>query len=174
VIEHRLLDHEWAADRDVRIVAADVETGEARVFTRSDGVSIVDAVAASCAVPGVWPPVTIGGHRYMDGGVRSSTNADLAAECRVVVILAPIDDVAGIADVTAAADIERLSESAAVTWVRPDAASTSAIGTNPLDPATREPAVRAGRAQGHAIAAEIATAWAATDDSVNGRSGFVG
>ncbi|MGO8728014.1 MAG: patatin-like phospholipase family protein [Streptosporangiaceae bacterium] len=37
---------------------------------------LVDAVAASCAVPGVWPPVTIGGRRYVDGGVRSSDNAD--------------------------------------------------------------------------------------------------
>lgn len=174
VIEHRLLDHEWAAHRDVRIVAADAATGETRVFTRDDGVSIVDAVGASCAVPGVWPPVTIDGHRYIDGGVRSSTNADLTSGCGVVLILAPVDDIAGVADVTVSAAIERLSEVAAVTWVRPDPASTSAIGTNPLDPATRGPAARAGRAQGRSIAAEIKAAWDTTGDRATDRSGFVG
>ena len=159
VIEHRLPDHTWAAHRDVRLVAADAESGDMRVFTRDDGVSLVDAVAASCAVPGVWPPVTIDGRRYIDGGVRSSTNADLAAGCGVVLILAPVDDIAGIADVAVAAAIERLSASAAVTWVRPDAASTAAIGTNPLDPATREPAATAGRAQGRVIAADVSAVW---------------
>ena len=165
VIEHRLPDHTWAAGRDLRIVAADAETGETRVFTRDDGVSIVDAVAASCAVPGVWPPVTIEGHRYIDGGVRSSTNADLAAGCAVILILAPVDDIAGIADATVSAAIQRLSDSAAVTWVRPDEASLAAIGTNPLDPATREPAAKAGRAQGCVIAAEVGAAWATTADT---------
>lgn len=159
VIENRLLDHEWAPDRDVRIVAADAETGVTRVFTREDGVSIVDAVAASCAVPGVWPPVTIAGRRYIDGGVRSSTNADLAAGHGAIVILAPVDDIAGIADPTVSAAIRRLAESAAVLWVRPDEASTAAIGINPLDPATRRPAASAGRAQGRVVAADIAATW---------------
>jgi predicted acylesterase/phospholipase RssA len=37
------------------------------IMDRMSGVSLVDAVAASCAVPGIWPPVTIAGRRYMDG-----------------------------------------------------------------------------------------------------------
>ena len=45
-----------------------------------------------CAVPGVWPPVTIGGARYIDGGVWSLTNADLATGCDRVLVLAPIVD----------------------------------------------------------------------------------
>jgi NTE family protein len=51
-------------------------------FAKDSGVDLVDAVAASCAVPGVWPPVTIDGSRYIDGGVRSGTNADMAARVR--------------------------------------------------------------------------------------------
>ena len=164
VIEHRLPDHEWAPDRDVRVVAADAKSGETRVFTRDQGVSIIDAVAASCAVPGVWPPVTIEDRRYIDGGVRSATNADLAAGCGTIVIVAPMIDIAGIADATAAAAIEQLSRTSAVLWVRPDDASTAAIGANPLDPATREPAATAGRAQGRAIAAEVKATWAADAD----------
>jgi len=164
VIEHRLPDHEWAPDRDVRVVAADAKSGETRVFTRDQGVSIIDAVAASCAVPGVWPPVTIEDRRYIDGGVRSATNADLAAGCGTIVIVAPMIDIAGIADATAAAAIEQLSRTSAVLWVRPDDASTAAIGANPLDPATREPAATAGRAQGRAIAAEVKVIWAAGAD----------
>jgi NTE family protein len=61
-----------------------------RVGRMALAVTLVDAVAASCSVPGVWPPTTIGGRRWIDGGVRSATNADLAAGYERVVVLAPI------------------------------------------------------------------------------------
>ena len=67
------------------------DNGEFVAFEKSSGVSLVDAVAASCAVPGVWPPVTINGRRYIDGGMRSAVNADLAAGYERVVVLAPIN-----------------------------------------------------------------------------------
>jgi predicted acylesterase/phospholipase RssA len=89
VIERRLPSRDWPHQRRLLITAVDAETGEAVVFTRDSGVSLVDAVAASCAVPVVWPPVTIDGHRYIDGGVRSVANADLAAGCERVVVIAP-------------------------------------------------------------------------------------
>ena len=76
-------------DRDLRIPAVDALTGEAVVFTPTSGVALVDAVTASCAVPGVWPPATVNGRRYVDGGVRSSTNVDLATGCDRVVIVTP-------------------------------------------------------------------------------------
>jgi NTE family protein len=157
VIEHRLPVHEWPAGRDVQIVAADAESGEMRVFDGRDGVGLVAAVAASCAVPGVWPPVTIGDRRYIDGGVRSSTNADLAAGADVILVVAPVIDIPGIADPVVVEDFDALA--AAKLWLTPDDASTAAIGTNPLDPATREPAVRAGRAQGRAAAADVRAIW---------------
>jgi len=77
VIASRLPSRDWPA-RPTRLAAVDCESGRLRVFDAQSGVSLIDAVAASCAVPGIWPPVTIDGRRYMDGGVRSSDNADLA------------------------------------------------------------------------------------------------
>src|ERR1700756_82135 len=67
VIGARLPSHKWP-DRDIRIVAVDAMPGDERVFPPADeDVELVDAVAASCAVPGVWPPMTVGGRRYIDG-----------------------------------------------------------------------------------------------------------
>ncbi|BBU21571.1 hypothetical protein MYXE_13600 [Mycobacterium xenopi] len=88
VIAGRLPSHHWP-DRDLRLTAIDIVTGERVVFDRESGVDLVDAVAASCAVPGAWPPVTIGERRYMDGGVASSVNLDIAADCDVAVVLVP-------------------------------------------------------------------------------------
>jgi NTE family protein len=68
VIASRLPVHTWPEHR-LLVVAVDAESGERRVFDRTSGVQLVDAVAASCALPGVWPPVTIDGRRYMDGGM---------------------------------------------------------------------------------------------------------
>ncbi len=63
VIGSRLVGSEWP-DRQLVITAVDAETGEFRTFDRHSGVPLLHAVAASCAVPGVYPPVTIGGRRY--------------------------------------------------------------------------------------------------------------
>ncbi len=59
------------------------------VFDRSSGVELVDAVAASCAVPGAWPPVTIGARRFMDGGVGSTVNMVAVRDCGMAVVLVP-------------------------------------------------------------------------------------
>jgi NTE family protein len=67
VIAARLPAADWP-QRDLRIPAVDAVTGEVVIFTRDSGVTLVDAVAASCAVPGIWPPATIGDRRYVDGG----------------------------------------------------------------------------------------------------------
>jgi NTE family protein len=68
--------------------AVDAESGAFRTFDAGSGVPLVAAVAASCAIPGVFPPVTVGGRRYIDGGVRSGTCADLAAGHDLVVLVA--------------------------------------------------------------------------------------
>src|SRR6478735_6444526 len=67
VIDARLPRPDWG-ERDVRVVAVDADTGEHRVFSREQNVSLADAVMASCAIPMIWPVVAIDGHRYMDGG----------------------------------------------------------------------------------------------------------
>jgi NTE family protein len=88
VIAARLPTADWP-ERDLRIPAVDASTGEVVIFTRGSGVRLVDAVAASCAIPGIWPPVSIGERRYVDGGVRSSTNADLAAGADQILLITP-------------------------------------------------------------------------------------
>jgi NTE family protein len=158
-IEARLPVHTWPRRR-LLIVAVDTETGEEYIMDRESGVSLVDAVAASCAVPGIWPPVTIAGRRYMDGGVRSATNADLARGYDRILILNPLGANAnylGAGLDEEAAALER--EGSQVLVIAPDAASATAIGLNPLDPATREPSALAGRTQGRELAAPVAALW---------------
>jgi len=149
VIESRLPSRDWPV-RPTKLTAVDCVSGELTVFDAASGISLVEAVAASSAVPGIWPPVTIEGRRYMDGGVRSADNADLAEGFARVVVISPLgldsplptfmplrEVLAGLKD-----------GGAAVTLVSPDEASVAAIGTNALDPGTRVPAATAGRAQG--------------------------
>jgi NTE family protein len=154
VIETRLPVHDWPA-RPLLITAVDAQSGEFAVFRAASGVPLVDAVAASCAVPGVWPPVSIGGHRYMDGGLRSAANADLAADADRVLVIAPMTAGGGplvpVADQVAALR----AGGARVALVTPDDASLDAFGSNPLDPTRRAPAARAGRAQAAHVAAEV-------------------
>jgi predicted acylesterase/phospholipase RssA len=87
---------EWP-DQGLWLVAADLDGGGRRVVLDRDGVSglpaaLGTAVMASCAVPGVLPPVRVGGRRLIDGGLRSSTNLDLArgVDADVVIALAPM------------------------------------------------------------------------------------
>lgn len=148
-VESRLPSPQWPARR-LLLVAVDAETGETCVFDRDSGVDLVAAVAASCAVPGIWPPVTISGRRYVDGGIRSSDNADLASGYARIVVLSPLGpDSPFPTPLPLRAVVAQLrSEGAQVTVIAPDEASVAAIGTNPLNPTTRIPAAEAGRAQG--------------------------
>ncbi|WP_205874392.1 patatin-like phospholipase family protein [Mycobacterium camsae] len=154
VIAARLPSHEWP-NRVLRIVAIDTATGELVVFEGNSGAGLVDAVAASCAVPGAWPPVTIGDRRYMDGGVRSSVNVDVAADCDAAVVLVPAGADApspfgpGPAGEIAAFAGETCS-------VFADEESLAAFGANPLDPRCRIGSAQAGRAQGRREAEAVA------------------
>ncbi len=159
IIESRLPVHEWPQQR-LLIVAVDTETGEEYIMNRDSGVNLIDAVAASCAVPGIWPPVTIAGHRYMDGGMRSATNADLAKGYERILILNPLGANANFLGAGLDAEVASLQrEGSQVLVIGPDAASTTAISINPLDPATRQPSAQAGRAQGRELAVQIAALW---------------
>jgi NTE family protein len=151
VITSRLPSHDWPARR-IKLVAVDCETGATEVFDWAPGVGLVDAVAASCAVPGIWPPVTIGGRRYMDGGVRSSDNADLAQGAARIIVVSPLGMDSPLPTPMPLREVVASLRDGGVqvTVLSPDDASRSAIGANPLDPATRAPIAEAGRAQGRA------------------------
>ncbi|WP_230671210.1 patatin-like phospholipase family protein [Rathayibacter sp. Leaf248] len=155
VIAARVADADWP-DRRLLITAVDTATGALVVFDRTSGVPLVDAIAASCAVPGVWPPVTIDGVRYMDGGVRSGSNADLAAGADWVLVVTPLPGIGapGVGTVPTA-ELDALASSR-VEVVYADEASIRAFGPNSLDPAVRAASAEAGRAQGARIASRIA------------------
>jgi NTE family protein len=155
VIGARLAGTDWP-ERDLKITAVDASTGEFRVFDRDSGVPLLSAVAASCAVPGVYPPVTIYGRRFVYGGMRSAANADLAAGYDRLVVLAPI--ARGIGPM-ASVDAQVTGMVSRVAVVSPDKGSKVAIGRNVLDPAARAPSARAGRAQAATVAAQIADVW---------------
>ncbi|MGK5111767.1 MULTISPECIES: patatin-like phospholipase family protein [unclassified Geodermatophilus] len=155
VIGSRLGSRTWP-DRPLTVTAVDAHTGEFRPLDRESGVPLLQAVAASCAVPGVYPPVTIDGRRYVDGGMRSAANADLAEGCDRVVVLAPIPRGVGP---MASVDAQVTGMVARVAVVAPDEDSRRAIGRNVLDPAARAGSARAGRAQAASVVEQVAEAW---------------
>ena len=67
----------------------DLHTGELALFDRDSGVDLVDAVTVGTALPGSSPTVNINGTHYINGGVRSAENADLAWGYANVVVLSP-------------------------------------------------------------------------------------
>jgi NTE family protein len=62
---------------DLRVTGVSVSTGERVAWTAASGVELVRAVTASCAVPGMFPAVTVGDDRFLDGGLWSGSNADV-------------------------------------------------------------------------------------------------
>lgn len=143
-------------ERDLLITALDIATGTLVIWNKDTEASLVEAVASSCAAPMIAPPTTVGGHRYMDAGPRSGTNAQLAGKHDLVVVLAvarpgPLGPLDGeVADLRAGGS--------RVEIVAPDAASAAAIFPNILDLTKRGACAEAGEAQGRALGA-TARAW---------------
>jgi NTE family protein len=173
MVAARLPSHEWP-DRPMIVVAIDAHTGELAAFDRDSGVDLVDAVTASCALPGLVPTQSINGTRYIDGGVRSTDNADLASGYATVVVISPLGgrsqtppergaDPAGqfeglrrFPGADLASQVEGLRKQGShVEVITPDADSRAAMGTNLMDLATRIPAARAGFAQGKQEATRV-------------------
>lgn len=159
-----LPDDAWP-ERSFACTAVDAETGAFQLWTKSSGVGVVRAVASSCSVPGVYPPVTLNGRRYIDGGMRSSTNADMAIGHELVLVLAVRLGAAGgaLGERIAqrfAEEVESLKEGGAtVVTITPDETSIAAFGTNLMDFRRRPDAAKAGLAQGKAHAKDMAAYW---------------
>jgi NTE family protein len=106
----------------------------------------------------VWPAVTIDGHRYVDGGMRSVANADLAGGCDRVVVIAPMTS-----SLRRSGRISRqlatLGPHVHSVVVSPDDEARSAMGRNALDPAFRAASAKAGRVQGAAVRDQVAVVW---------------
>jgi NTE family protein len=145
---------EWPA-RDLRIVVVDAADGRDVVLDARAGVPLLQAVSASCAVPGLMPPVTIGDRRYIDGGVRLGAGADLAAGAERLVVIAPLAMLGRdriVEEIAAAGAAESL-------LVEPDQESLAAFGPNFMDASRRPAAVLAGLRQGEALADGIRAVW---------------
>jgi len=179
-----LAESAWP-ERGYACTAVDAETGAFQLWTKDAGVGVVRAVASSCSVPGIYPPVTLKGRRYIDGGMRSSTNADMAAGHDLIVVVAlrlgPPDAQAhraplasrstpsggglggALGDRIAKAldeEVETLQGGGStVITITPDEASIAAFGANLMDFRRRPGAAKAGLAQGQAYAAQLAPFW---------------
>jgi len=166
VVAARLPRTEWP-DRRMIVTAVDAHTGELTGFDRDSGVDLVDAVTATTAAPGLVPTVAINGRRYIDGGVGSTDNAELASDYANVVVLSPLggrsqtptergtdpdgqfEGLRRFPDTDLASQVEALrKQGSRVEVITPDANAEAAMGTNLMDVANRIPAARAGFAQG--------------------------
>ncbi|WP_406859555.1 patatin-like phospholipase family protein [Streptomyces sp. HUAS MG47] len=147
-------------ERPLLVTAVDALTGELAALDKDSGAPLADAVTASCAIPGLWPPATLLGRRYIDGGLHSTANAHLAAGYARVVIIAPSTVGSKVIHAPARQGADLAATGARVEVVTPDKASKAAFGRNPLDPSRRAPAARAGRAQAAAHAPAVTALWA--------------
>lgn len=73
---------DWPED-DLWLTAVDCNTGTRRAWTKADGVPLPAALASSCSIPGVFPPISLDGSRYTDGGLWSSSNLDIVLDAAI-------------------------------------------------------------------------------------------
>ena len=159
-----LPENAWP-ERPFACTAVAAADGSFVVWNREAGIGLARAVASSCSVPGVFPPITIGGRHYIDGGMRSTTNADIAKGYDIVLVVAVT---VRVADPTLAErfskplenELKILRESGArVELIKPDDASLDAFGMNLMDRSHRPAAAKAGLSQGRAEAARLRRIW---------------
>lgn len=159
IVASRLPNHDWPEQR-ILIPAVNAGSGEPVVFDSNSGVSLVDAVAASTSA---MTPYRIGENRYINGGYRRSSNADLAAGFGRVVVLEPFGGRSRQPrewGMDLATQVEELrAGGSAVEVVFPDAGAGDVFNANALDPSTRPPAARGGYQQGLSLAEQLTRHW---------------
>jgi len=145
-------------ERKLLITAVDAVDGAFVVWNKDSGVPLVKAVASSCAVPMIRPAVTINGRRYLDGGLRSTMNADLAVGYELVVAVV-VSGQTPEALGKPGSEIAGLREGGSrVELILPNKPSRDQIFPNLFDPSRWAPSAQAGLAQGLALAPALKTA----------------
>jgi NTE family protein len=159
--------------RGFACTAVRAQDGSFHVWEAHSEVPLERAVASSCAVPGIYPPITIGDHRYIDGGMRSGLNADLAAGAHATVVVScmPLELPPGLDDPRIArllgrsrAEIDAVQAAGAdVALIVPDLEflAISGFGMNLMDFTQVGPAAEAGQRLGRAEADRVAAVWSA-------------
>lgn len=141
------------------VTSVDAGSGELAVWEAGSGAPLDRAVAASCAVPGMFPPVTIGGSRYLDGGVRSITNADLATGASAVLVLDALGYL--LPREPLAAELASLGAGSTVV-LTPDETAAAVMGASLMDPAVGAPVLAAALAQAASCADDVRARWPAS------------
>jgi NTE family protein len=143
------------------LTAVDRDSEELVKLDAASGLGVIDGMAASCAIPGLWPPVAANGRFYLDGGIwQTPDNAHLAEGARAALVISPMAGVPGLGEglVGEVADLEAKGVKVAV--ITADQAALATMGPDPLDPTTRGPAAEAGLRQGGEAAAGVAVLFA--------------
>jgi NTE family protein len=159
-----LAGRDWPAT--LLVVTCDARTGLPVLLRADSGVPLTLAVAASCALPGVLPPVRVGERVLFDGGLRSPANVDLAgsAEPDLILALAPLTGSLRAARRPAvqARRLTRPETGAAprptpgrIVLVEPDLPSRRAIGVDVMSASRWQAAFEAGHRQGQRAAASV-------------------
>ncbi|MDK7947144.1 patatin-like phospholipase family protein [Staphylococcus warneri] len=151
-IAKRLNDSKWTSQ--LVITAINARTGQLETINQQIGMDLIDSVAASEAVPGLWPHVTINGKDYIDGGMVSSTNACLAKDFKQILIIAPLTQKIGKLPNVFDDEIT-LSNTSDVYTITPDEFSKSIIGDNIYDASVIIEVGNAGYEQGKRLVKEI-------------------
>lgn len=146
----------WPSKR-LLVTAVDAESGERAVFDAPSGVPLLEAVMASCAVPGVLPLVTINGRRYADGGLLSPYNVDLASGSSIVVVMSPLP-VELRRPEALGAELASL-RGAPVHTIYADEASLASIGPNLMAVEMVTTAIDAGAAQARREFEALSSFW---------------
>jgi len=160
----------WGArfDGRLRVCAVDRRSGRRKVFGAPGAptATVAEAVCASCAIPWVFSPVTIGDREYVDGGAWSVTNLDAARVGRGTHVLC-LDPAAGLGGrdrrtaalrsalrLASSLEIQGLRRRGAhVLHIAPDPRAAGAMGPNYMAPSRAAPALAGGYAQGRRLAA---------------------
>lgn len=125
---------QWSEHAGVWVVAMDYDTGKRVVFGRAGApvASLADAVMASCAIPGWFAPVRIGGRTYVDGGAVSATSVDVLAHAGLdeVFVVAPMVSFAMDRPTNITARLERRWREQVTQTCRREAAVVRAAGTH--------------------------------------------
>ncbi|MCQ1948207.1 patatin-like phospholipase family protein [Arthrobacter sp. zg-Y1171] len=147
-------------EKALGVTVVDAEDGSFKVFDGDSGVDLGLAVTASCTVPTVWPPVHINGRVYMDGGMRSGTNADVAAGFgKVLVVSCGLEAPQSPFGPTLPQALKTIRKDGKPLLIEADALALQAFGTNMLLDSTRRPSVAAGRRQAKEMADVVRRFW---------------
>ncbi len=153
-------------DADLRLIAVDVDSGQRVVLCPGTDVSLHQALAASCSVPGMFPVIHAGGKRLMDGGVHSGTSADvlLVDEPGLAVLIAPIvTGTAAFGELASRCIDTEVATLKAAGWqvlrVLPSPPEKEIFGPNLMDPERAEGALQAGLTRGGVVAGLLGRLW---------------